>query len=255
MPPTRARASSRAAACPTATASRSGRCATSPTALPTCAADDSPEEARAKLAALIDDADVDRRGIASAIGPEHGAFADARDQLGGAQVPREARCRPAAGRPHRRHPLGRAGVPRSARPRAGLGRERADPAARDLAPGPAREASRVGRAAPRRCASSCKPAQRRCRGARRREPARRRASRRTSPHASSPPPKATRSTSSRSWRCSSTAKAIEQGRRRQLGARRAVRRASRSRRRSRRCSRRGSASSAATSAMPSSRRR
>ena len=84
-----ARASSAAAACTTATASRSGRCATSPASAADIRFDDSPEEARAKLAALVGDDDVAAR-IAAAIGLSDGRVPAARDQLGGAQVPRDA---------------------------------------------------------------------------------------------------------------------------------------------------------------------
>jgi predicted ATPase len=55
-------------------------------------ADDTPEEARGKLAHLIRDDDVAAR-IASAIGLSDGTFALHEDELGGAQVPREARGR------------------------------------------------------------------------------------------------------------------------------------------------------------------
>ena len=54
--------------------------------------EDAPEEARAKLAALLPDADVAAR-IASGDRPQRGCLPDARDFVGGAQVLRVARRR------------------------------------------------------------------------------------------------------------------------------------------------------------------
>ncbi len=86
-------------------------------------------------------------------GPEHGGVPVARDELGGAQIPRAPRGQVAGGRVHRRHPLGRDGVPRPARTCARHRQRRADRAACHRAPRPARGAPAVvgacGREPPR----------------------------------------------------------------------------------------------------------
>ena len=147
--PAPARACCAAAACPTATASPSGRCARWPASAADIRADDSPEEAP-RQARGAGRRRRRRRPPGRGDRPEHGDLPAARDLLGGAQVPRDAGRRRPAGRAGRRHPLGRAGVPRPARARARHVRGRADPAAGHRAPRPAREAARLGRAAGRR---------------------------------------------------------------------------------------------------------
>ena len=156
----------------------------------------------------------------------------ARDLLGGAQVLRVAHRRRSADRARRRHPLGRVGVPRPARQRARHVRGRADPAALHVAPRPAREASRLGRAGVGDPPGAA-PADRRSGRARSRSTCSAPPGcRPRSWRASSRPPRATRCTSSRCCRCSSTAAPCA----RRTGAGSAPRATarSRSRRRSRR---------------------
>ena len=150
---------------PTATASPSGRCARWPARPPRSASTTGPRKA-APSWRRWSATRTSPTALAAAIGLSTGRLPAARDLLGGAQVLRDARRRRPAGRARRRHPLGRVGVPRPARARARHGRGRADPAALHVAPRPAREAPRLGRAA-RRDAPRAAPADRRCRGARR----------------------------------------------------------------------------------------
>ncbi len=159
-----------------------------------------------------------------AIGLSHARLPAARDLLGGAQVPRVAGPRdgPLVALVDDIH-WAESGVPRPARQRARHVRGRTDPAALHVAPRPAREAARLGRAGvgdPARAAA----AHRRSGGEGRREPARcHGVARPTWSRGSSRPPRATRSTSSRCCRCSSTRGALRQERR-ALGSRRELRR-------------------------------
>ena len=86
---------------------------------------------------------------------ERGRLSAARGVLGGAQGARDPGRRRPGGRADRRHPLGRARVPRSARARAVDLQRRADPAAGDRTPRPARNSGRNGASSPAHRASCC----------------------------------------------------------------------------------------------------
>ena len=149
------------------------------------------------------DADVITERIAAAIGLSESGGRIRDDVLGGAQAVRGARPRAAARRRARRPALGRADVPRSRRVRRRLDVRRADPPARPRAARAARRAADAGRAASRNVSSLLlKPlADARVGGADRQPARRRRARPRRGARGSPTRPAATRSSSSRCWRC------------------------------------------------------
>ena len=102
------------AACPTATASRSGRWSRWSAQRPASTRDDTPETAAQQAAALRRRR---RRGRPAGLGgrPVHRGVPAARALLGGAPLHARTGQGRAGGGDDRRHPLGRAGVPRPAR--------------------------------------------------------------------------------------------------------------------------------------------